>query len=200
MAVTSILESGLYFEPGPHSWFRFDACKSFQPLKGNGVCEMDFGWYEADRKTQWLLELRDYSASGKPVDLAQPDSRAFLIQEFAQKAKDSLLLLGSLWHDLPCAEVLRRDLPAAFHQMPSAQERLKLVFVVKTDTPTSFQSAAQPLKDSLTNRLKGQSHLLGVLGCCDVLLLDHQTAIAAKLPLREGPAPPANKRGTKAGR
>lgn len=184
MAVTSILESGLLFEPGDEDWFRFECCSGFKPLKGLGVMEMDFGWYASKTQTPWLIELRDYSQSGNPEGLHSQQSLDYLIRECVEKAKDSLLLLGSVWYGLPKKVQLAPDLPAAFLRLPTSDRALKLAFVVKTDEPKSFLLATQALKDRLNGKLNGQRELLGIRDRCEVLLMDHQTAIGSGLPLR----------------
>lgn len=180
MAVVSILESGLLFEPPAGTeYFRLEQAPEFARFKGIGVCEMDFGWCGGSPGGQtalWLLEVRDYS--GRTVD------PAYLKHEFVEKAKDSLLVLGSVWHGLPRQAELRPCLPQAFQAQPTPDRKLKLVFVLKVDDAESFRAAAQPLQDSLRNRLKGHCDLLGVSGLCDILLLDHTTAINQGLPLR----------------
>ncbi len=184
MAVTSILESGLRFEPPTDDWFRLEDCAGFKSLKGVGVHELDFSWFDRDRNILWLFELKDYSETGGASDPQKQQTVDYLDREFVDKAKDCLLVLGSVWHNLPKKALLEPDLPPVFRQLPSQDRRLKLAFVVKTDEPQRFSSSAGPLQDRLRSKIKGQCELLGIREHCEVFLFDHETAIKSGLPLR----------------
>ncbi len=187
MAVTSILESGLRFEPPTSDWFRLEDCAGFKSLKNFGVHELDFGWFDRKRNILWLIELKDYSETGGASDRQKRqfvDYLDYLDREFVDKAKDCLLVLGSVWHHLPKKALLEPDLPSVCRQLPSQERRLKLAFVVKTDELQSFLLSAGPLQDRLRNKIKGQCELLGIREYCEVFLFDHETAIQSGLPLR----------------
>ena len=197
MAVTMIAESGLLMDSQAPEWFRLQDCAGFQPLKKVGVAEMDFGFVAKDSQTRWLVELKDYSQSGRPDGLAADRSFDYLIHEFVQKAKDSLLVLGSVWYSLPKQSQLQPDLPVAFRQIPSPERKLKLAFVLKQDQPQHFKATAQPLQDKLRNKIKGQCELLGIRESCEVFLLDHETAIASGLPLQINEVSPSGSKKPK---
>ena len=197
MAVTMIAESGLLIDSQAPEWFRLQDCPGFQPLKKVGVAEMDFGFVAKEGQTRWLVELKDYSHTGRPDGLAEAHSLEYLIHEFVQKAKDSLLVLGSIWYSLPNKSQLEPDLPMAFRQIPSLNRKLKLAFVVKRDEPQHFKAATQPLQDKLRSKIKGQCELLGIREYCEVFLFDHETAIAYGLPLQVNEASPRGSNKTK---
>ena len=117
--------------------------------------------------------------------------------EFVQKAKDSLLVLGSIWYSLPNKSQLEPDLSMAFRQIPSLDRKLKLAFVVKRDEPKHFKAATEPLQDKLRSKIKGQCELLGIREYCEVFLFDHETAITNGLPLQVYEASPRGSNKTK---
>jgi len=197
MAVTMIAESGLLMDSQAPEWFRLQDCAGFQPLKKVGVAEMDFGFVAKDSQTRWLVELKDYSQSGRPDGLAAQDSLDSLIREFVQKAKDSLLILGSVWYSLPKQPQLEPDLPKSFRQIPTSNQKLKLAFVVKRDEPKRFREMTQFLEDKLRNKIKGQCELLGISKYCEVFLWDHETAIEKGLPLQVNEASPSGSKKPK---
>ena len=184
MAITSILESGLLFEPGDEDWFRLADYAGFKSLKDIGVHELDFGWFDRKHNILWLIELKDYSETGGASDPQKQQIVDYLDREFVDKAKDCLLVLGSVWHHLPKKALLEPGLPPLCRQMPSQDRRLKLAFVVKTDDPQRFSESAGPLLNRLRNKIKGQCELLGIREYCEVFLFDHDTAIQSGLPLR----------------
>ena len=190
--------------PTTADWFRLQDNPGFKQLKNVGVSEMDFGWYESQKKTCWLIELKDYSQSGKVSDLSDKNFINILTYELTQKAKDSLLVLASIWYSLPKKRQLELSLPSEFKSLPALQQRLNLAFVLKVEDETSFQASAQSLQDSLRNRIKGQSELLGISEYTNVFLFDHRTAIAQGLPLQVDECSTAgnkqNKKGKKAKR
>lgn len=198
MAIQTIAESGLIVCPPTTAWFRFQDCASFQPLKKVGVAEMDVGFVAADGKQRWLVELRDFSHSGNPDGFAVAESVERMQQEFVTKAKDSLLVLGSMWHSLPYGPQLAGDIPSDFQQRPTEANRLRLAFVVKTDEPRRFRASVQPIQDKLRNRIQGQPELLGVRRFCDVFLWDHEMAIESGLPIAVNDAAKPSQRATKA--
>ena len=197
MAVTMVAESGLLIDSQAPEWFRLQDCPGFQPLKKVGVAEMDFGFVAKAGQTRWLIELKDYSQTGRPDGLAAEHSIEYLIHEFVQKAKDSLLVLGSIWYSLPNKPQLEPDLPMAFRQIPSQDRKLMLAFVVKRDEPQHFKAETHPLQDKLRNKIKGQCELLGIREYCEVFLWDHETAIANGLPLQVNEASPRGSKKTK---
>src|ERR1700742_2639657 len=121
-----ILESGLYFDPPSERYFRWQDCPYFvDHFKRYGLHEMDFAWWDPQEETMNLLEFKDYSLPSS--DKLPPT----LINEFVQKATDCVLLLGSIWHDLPHAEGLKRELYEAWHEKPRNAQSMRLTFVIK---------------------------------------------------------------------
>ena len=201
MAIISIQESGLLFEPNAADYyFRLQGDRGFTPLSKFGVSEMDFGWYESQRKRCWLIELKDYSHSGNPLGLSDKNSREFLMYDLIQKAKDNLLVLASIWYSLPKKKQLESSLPSEFKSLPTHAQPLNLAFVLKVEDTMAFQTTAQSLQDSLRNKIQGQSELLGIRENTNVFLFDHLTAIEQGLPLRVDERSTAGSKQTKKGK
>jgi hypothetical protein len=73
-------------------------------------------------QTRWLVELKDYSETGGASDPQKRQIVDYLDREFVDKAKDCLLVLGSVWHHLPKQALLEPNLPSVFRQLPSQIE------------------------------------------------------------------------------
>lgn len=171
------LESGLYFEPPHGECFRLEHCAPVRALKGQGLAEMDFAWRDAAEQTIHLLEVRDYSLPERALSVD------FLVHECVQKATDCLLMLVSVWHDLPAGPALRGDLPDTWHAWPGEHGRLSLTFVLKTSAQNDRVSIAQ-LETRVRDKLKGRLELLHLRRITTVRIMDHQTARQRGVPIQ----------------
>ena len=133
-------ESGLYFDPPHGRCFRLDQGEHAATLfKSFGVQEMDFGWWDAAKQAMHLLEVKDYS---------RPDAsfnHEHFLNECLQKASDCLLLLASIWYDLPCAPQARDSVPDERHTRPADPPRLDMFFVVKVAESGRGEAVRDPL-------------------------------------------------------
>jgi hypothetical protein len=169
-----IKESGLLFDP-PEGYFRIQDAPYFKDkFQRYGLCEMDFGWLDADQHILHLLELKDYSTRELPPDLTG---------DLVQKATDSLLLLSSIYYGLPHQDGIRGVFPAECHEKPAPPARIQITFVIKTpsrDTAVLLQK----MRDSLKNRIAGRLELLDLRLVTDVFLVDQWIAKdLLKLPI-----------------
>jgi hypothetical protein len=169
-------ESGLHVELPHDRCFRLDLCQRVRELKGRGLAEMDYGWWDPGARTMHLLELKDYSPPNPRLE------SNFLLDECAQKATDCLLVLASVWHDLPLGPHLVECIPEEWRVRPAAAVRLQLTFVVKTSDPTDLEALIK-LQDRLRNKLGGRLELFQVRDRATVLVLDHQRAAKAGIPV-----------------
>src|SRR5262249_30280382 len=152
-------------DPPNERWYRWQDRPYFvEHCKRFGVQEMDFGFCDLEGRILHLLELKDYSRPGE-----LPPA---LVDELVQKATDCLLLLGSIWHGLPHAEGLKRDLHEEWHQKPVHAGGLRLIFVVKL-AEQSHRADMQPMLDKLRNKLAGRLELFALRQIATVELLDH---------------------------
>ncbi len=169
-----IQESGLLFDPRENEFFRFEEAAYFRKVfKGRGLCEMDFGWWDAKDQVLHLLELKDYSVKPLPPNF---------VDELVQKATDCLLLLGSIYYGLPHAEGIKGDVPSACHAKPQRPASLQMTFVLKTSAK-DHALALQPMRDAVTNRLAGRLELLDLRQAAKVVIVDHWLAQAMKIPI-----------------
>jgi hypothetical protein len=178
------LESGLYFDPPHARCFRWDTCPDFKTFKRFGLAEMDFGWRDEATATLHLLELKDYSTD--------PYSDDWLIGELVQKATDCLLLLASVWYELPRGDAIRSCLPDEWHEHADGQP-IQLNFVLKTADVVPLHS----LQDKLRNKLLGRQELLALRTVTTVYLVNHELAVSELgLPLTPADEPRAGRRTT----
>jgi hypothetical protein len=169
-------ESGLHFEPPHDQCFRLDLCKHVRALKGKGLAEMDYGWWDGGGRTMHLLEVKDYSPPNPKL------SSDNLLNECIQKATDCLLVMASVWHDLPLGERLGECLPEEWRAPPAEAVHVQLTFVVKTSDPTDLE-VLMKLQDRLRDKLAGRLELLQIRDRTMVLLLDHRRATRVGIPI-----------------
>jgi len=164
-------ESGLIITLPDGEHFRFQDCQAYKQLSGVNLKEMDFGWWQTDTNTLWLIELKEYAHLTYEEQL--PD---YLLDNLVNKATDSLLMLAAMWAKTNQGLKLAECLPPVIHQFSG---RLKLFFILKIDK-IAFKSQIGVLKDELKNRLRGRIAFFDVR---HVTLVDHLTAIKCGLPL-----------------
>jgi len=168
-------ESGLQITLPVGENFRFQDCPSYQNLNGQNLSEMDFGWWDANKNTLWLLEVKDYSHL-TPLERL-PDH---LLDKLINKATDSLLILASVWFGSQKGKEICRDIPGSCHNFPVDPRKIKIVFVLKL-TDANIKLQLSPLKTRLKNKLTGRLLLFDV---SHVTLTDHETGIRMGLPIQ----------------
>ncbi len=176
-------ESGLLFDPPHDQCFRFDQCEPVKRLKGLGLHEMDFAWWDDARKAMHLLEVKDYSLPQAKI------AQEHLVNECVQKATDCLLLLASVWHDLPLGPEIRAQIPEPWHQKPNRPKTLNMFFVFKVPESSRGAVARDPvawdaLEATARNRLNGRRELFLLRAAAEVFLMDHLAAAGRGLPIK----------------
>lgn len=163
-------ESGLRFTPPTQVCFRFSDGPTYKRLCGRAISEMDVCWWDEAKQTLFLLELKDYSAREPAREL---------LPKLVAKGRDCLVMLNAACGEgSDAARQLRSELPEACGR----RQKLRFFFVLKVGSEGLTREALNPMKDKLENDIKAYAELLG-FGAVVVLLLDHATAIAKKLPL-----------------
>lgn len=166
-------ESGLVITLPEDEHFRFHDCQAYQLLSGQHLKEMDFGWWQADKKVLWLIEIKEYESLTPTERLP-----AHLLNNLVNKATDSLLMLAALWAKTNKGLELAKCLPSSIHQFPG---RVKLFFIFKVaEDQTLFRNHFGSLKDALKNQLRGKRALFDIK---HITLVDHLTAIKCNLPI-----------------
>lgn len=164
-------ESGLIITLPDGEHFRFQDCHAYKPLSGQNFKGMDFGWWQTNRNTLWLIEIQEYANLTQEEQLPR-----HLLDNLAKKATDSLLMLAAIWAKTHQGLELAPCLPPQVYQFP---RRLKFFFIFKIDDMI-FKSKMLHLKDALKNQLRGRFALFDVK---HVSLVDHLTAIKCDLPI-----------------
>jgi hypothetical protein len=181
------LESGLFFDPPHDRCFRPDQQDPIKALKGLGLHEMDFAWWDPARRTMHLLEVKDYSRPAAKLEQGP------LVNECVQKATDSILLFASIWYGLPYAARLRAWVPEEWHEKPREPSSLSLFFVFKIPEPPDRGPQSQSiawttLEANARNRLKARRELFQLSAIAEVFLMDHRAASSRGLPLKTAEA------------
>ena len=175
-------ESGLYFDPPNKRAFRLEDSELAGMLfKRFGVQEMDFGWWDEPEQTMNLLEVKDYSEA--------PFNAEHYVNECIQKATDCLLLLASIWYNLPYGQKVRDCLPDEWHSFPGAPPRLHLFFVIKEPPSADARATKDPLgmdalQGRVRNKMRGRIELLHVTPATTLFLMNHRAATVRRLPIK----------------
>lgn len=148
--------------------FRFQDIPAYKRLKGRHLKEMDFGWWDLDRHTLWLLELKDYQGMSPQERL--PSN---LLAVLRGKAKDTLLMLSATWLATSTGREIARSLPQSCKRWPGLRAKIKMVFVLRV-TKKHRKADLAPLRDKLKEELRGA---LELFDAPDAQLLDHNTAM-----------------------
>ncbi|MDB9528948.1 hypothetical protein PN498_23345 [Oscillatoria sp. CS-180] len=170
-------ESGLEVDLPDHQIFRFCDCTAYRRLSSYSLKEMDFGWWDNQASTLWLMELKDYSRLALEDKL--PNN---LFGNFVDKATDSLMMLAAVWSNSEHGQALGRCLPTPCTSFPQQPHEIKLVFVLKLESQ-QLLTQLSALSVRLRNRLRGRIALFN-MSMTDLILLDHMTAIRAGLPIK----------------
>ena len=169
-----VSESGIEVSLPP-GCFRFAEMDAYRSLSGQGVKEIDFGWWDASGRRLVLLEVK-----GREVWDAPPPAspHEHLLEVCAQKAVDTLLMLSASWLGTAIGSALRQGLPPEAQTYPG-DGRVKLVFLI--DVPDQKRELLIAVRDDLNARLRGKLALFGIRVVTVVTL---ETAEKMGLPVR----------------
>lgn len=155
-AVPRVLrESGVEVRVPPGG-FRFCEVAAYRSLSGQGLKEMDVGFWDPARARLLLLELK-----GREVWDAPPPAvpHEHLVEVCVQKAVDTLLMLSVAWIGTTPGQALRSALPPEAQAYPG-DRRVKLVFLI--DIPDEKRELLLAIRDELNARLRGKLALFGI--------------------------------------
>jgi hypothetical protein len=131
---------------------------------------MDYGWWDNDGKTLWLLEVK-----GEKV--WEPGSHERLIPSLRQKILDSLLMLSAMWSGRSPGTDLALELPEPV-RMASQIDQVRLVVIIPT--PDKRKPLLSAVSAKLNQLVSGE---IGLFGIRRVSVLDAGNAITLGLPV-----------------
>ena len=152
--------------PTADSW-QFSACPTYKTLSGQGIKEMDLGWWDAAGNTLWLVELKAFynptNATQMPVDLATGTQQAeSWIEPLYKKSVHSLTMVYSN----------RKGTQACLPTALPANHKVKLVHLIRPQPhQKSYLGFMQP---ALQTRLKQEAVLFGV---DSIVVLDYEAEL-----------------------
>ncbi len=128
-----------------------------------------------------LLEVKDYSEANLNTD--------HYLNECIQKATDCLLLLASIWYNLPYGQRAKDCFPDEWHTRPSAPPHLHVYFVKKSRPSMTARSTQDTvgidaLQAQARNKMRGKLELLQVRQATTLFLMDHGEAARRGLPIK----------------
>lgn len=169
-------ESGLSVTLPDGEAFRFSECRAFDTVRHGRMREMDVGWWDDEKQSICLVEVKDYSVRSPSVEL---------LPVLINKARDCLVMLHAAWCGAgDFSRALAEELP----ERCRARQEVKLFFVVKTGPGGLSPIDLTPLKDELRRDVLTYATVLGIR-CRTVALMDHETA-GRRLPITST-APPS---------
>ncbi len=116
---------------------------------------MDFGWWDEQRRSLILLEIKDFTPGGK----RSPGWLDEVLVELADKAVDSLLMLAAAWIGTAVGREILTQIPNDCRRFPAGaaagKPRLRLVFVIKLPRSGRKEGLAH-LNDKLKTLLRGK--------------------------------------------
>ncbi|WP_437914627.1 hypothetical protein WME73_02565 [Sorangium sp. So ce302] len=162
-------ESGLIVSLPDGASFRFADCPTYRTLSGRSLKEMDFGYWDDQRRRMVLLEVKDYS------DRSPKDEH--LLETMVAKGRDSLLMLNAAWQRRGAGRALVEEIPGVFRE----EVPVRLYFILKV-RQSEFASLRH-LRDPIRTKVLVYAELLGLNA--NVQFLDHQKAMTIGLPVAE---------------
>lgn len=90
-------ENGITVNFPDNNYFQFEGCNAYQNISSHGVKEMDFGWYDVNTNTCWLIELKGYHNPLNPnhqvVDLSSSIEMEKRLKELINKSIHSICMI-----------------------------------------------------------------------------------------------------------
>lgn len=170
MPLTAYIESGLKIELDSAISFRLADTKFYRARSGLHLKEMDFGWWDNETRTLWLLEV-------KGEETWESDSHEQLIPTLQKKIVDSLLMLTAMWSGRSPGSELSLELPEPV-RISSQVDQIRLVVVIPT--PAKRKPLLSAVGTKLNQLVCGE---IGLFGIRRVSVLDAGSAITRGLPV-----------------
>lgn len=153
---TSYSEGHFAIELPEDRSFRLESCEAYVEISGKGVKEMDFGWIEAEGRTLWLMEFKDYDHGAAP----DPD-RKHLVETLSTKVRDVLTMLATAWAETEFGEELRRDLRETCQPFPSRACTVRALIVLNLSRADASRLIGA-LKSEINAELEGIREMFGI--------------------------------------
>jgi hypothetical protein len=163
-------ESGLYVHLDADQSFRFSDTQFYKARSGRNLKEIDFGWWDAAKKTLWLMEL-------KGEEVWDQEEQHHLVNVLQKKAVDSLLMLGAMWSGRSPSAELAHELPDAIAKL-GLDAVIRLVVVIPT--PAKRKHLLSAVATKLNQMMAGQIELFGIHR---VSVMDADSAVKMGLPV-----------------
>ncbi len=161
------VESGLVFTLPDGACFRFESLNTYNTLSGQGLREMDFGWWDRNGSLS-LLEVFSRGAIGR---LGSADG---LSSVCISKIVDSILMLSAMWLGTKTGNCMQNEISQSFPVFREPEP----VFIYIVLVSSRDQVLSLPMMDIFNNRLYGKTRLFGI---------GRVSVLNAEQIIREGP-------------
>jgi hypothetical protein len=136
--------------------FRLESCDTYVQISGKGVKEMDFGWIEAEGRTLWLMEFKDYDHQEAP----DPE-REHLVDNLSTKVRDVLTMVATAWAETDFGEHLHRDLRDTCSRFPDRACAIRPLIVLNLSRADASRLIGA-LKNEINAELEGIREMFGI--------------------------------------
>ena len=165
-------ENGITVNFPDTNYFQYEGCPAYITIKGQGVCEMDFVWWQRADNTLWMIELKGFYDRTNPLHEPPDLSNDAKIEKILKNLYDKSV------HTL-CMVENNRVNTASCHGFPiTMHTRYKIIHLVSVHP--SHELYLQPLSDKLKLRLATFRALYNV---SSVAIVSYQRAVSGAIPL-----------------
>lgn len=165
-------ENGITVHFPDTNYFQFEGCPAYITIKGNGVCEVDFVWWQRANNTLWMVELKGFYDPANPMhsppDLSNKAKAEKILEKLYDKSVHTLCMIEN-----------NRANTSACHGLPiTSQTTYKIVHLLRVHP--SHATYLQPLSDELKLRLKTFKALYNV---SSIAIVDYDRVVSGAIPL-----------------
>lgn len=146
-------ESNISLHFPDHRYFRFQDCEGYKKLSGYHFKEMDACWYDIEKNTCWLFELKDFS-----VAVLEANTVKDKVLELMKKSVDSLAMITAIRHSYASATQLTTCLPEDI--LIDHHTTLKFISIIHCSR--SQRPNIQLLREQYKDRFKAYATLFNI--------------------------------------
>ena len=137
--------------------FRLQDCDTFVSIRGDTPHDFDVAWQNAGDERLWLVEFKDY---GELIPTSP--NQGHLETNLADKIKDTLYVLASVWAASEFGRQLRSDIESTFPNFPRTACPIRPVVIL------NLERRLTPLFSQLMTALNTDQNLMSVLSVMDI--------------------------------
>lgn len=150
--------------------FRLSDCRAYQAISGQGVKEMDIGWWDLAGNTLWLVELKGYYNPANPLhqqrDLSDSSIVSSVLEELFRKSVHTICQISTG----------RAGTQACTGGILNDTMAVRLVHLIRT--MPGQDAYLNPLQDDLRAKLRPY---IAIYNIASVVIVSYDHAVANNL-------------------